>query len=74
MRKCVYLKDDIVLFGYQNDIINNTLNFILWCKLFINETCNFIEISDINNLDSGLFSIIMSKDCNKVYSCHKENS
>jgi hypothetical protein len=73
MQKCVYLKDDIVLFGYQNDIINNTLNFISWCKLFVNETCNFIEISDINNLDSGLFSVIMSKDCNKVYSLVLDN-
>ena len=71
MQNCFYLKNDDIkdtlLFDYQNDTINNNLNFISWCKQFVNETCNFIEISDIDNLDSGLFSIIMSKDCNKVY-------
>ena len=54
--------ENIKIYGQYN-INDINLHFINWCKQFINETSNFIDIGD-----NSIFSLIMSKECNMVYS------
>ena len=54
-------KENINLYREYDD---KDFNFIEWCKQFMNITSNFIDIENNNN---GVYSCILSKICNNVY-------